>query len=46
VGKIVAKDVVDTTSGEVVLEVKTREITREVFLRLQDGRSSRWRSSR
>jgi DNA-directed RNA polymerase subunit beta len=35
VGKIVAKDVVDTTSGEVVLEVN-KEITREVFLRLQD----------
>jgi DNA-directed RNA polymerase subunit beta len=35
VGKIVAKDVVDTSSGEIVLEAN-REITREVFLRLQD----------
>jgi len=35
VGKVVAKDVVDTSSGEVVLEAN-REITREVFLRLQD----------
>jgi DNA-directed RNA polymerase subunit beta len=35
VGKIVAKDVVDTTSGEIVLEAN-KEITRELFLRLQD----------
>jgi DNA-directed RNA polymerase subunit beta len=35
VGKIIAKDVVDTTSGEVVLEAN-KEITREIFLRLQD----------
>ncbi|HNA61247.1 MAG TPA: DNA-directed RNA polymerase subunit beta, partial [Elusimicrobiota bacterium] len=35
VGKIVAKDVVDTSSGEIVLEAN-KEITREVFLRLQD----------
>jgi DNA-directed RNA polymerase subunit beta len=35
VGKIVAKDVVDTTSGEIVLEAN-KEITREIFLRLQD----------
>jgi DNA-directed RNA polymerase subunit beta len=35
VGRVVAKDVVDTTSGEIVLEAN-KEITREVFLRLQD----------
>ncbi|HRY29484.1 MAG TPA: DNA-directed RNA polymerase subunit beta [Elusimicrobiota bacterium] len=35
IGRISARDVVDTSSGEVVLEVN-REITREVFLRLQD----------
>ncbi len=35
VGKIVAKDVVDTSSGEVVLEAN-KEITREVLLRFQD----------
>jgi DNA-directed RNA polymerase subunit beta len=35
IGKVAARDVVDTTSGEVVLEAN-REITREVFLRLQD----------
>ncbi len=35
IGRIVARDVVDTSSGEVVLEAN-REITREVFLRLQD----------
>ncbi len=35
VGKIAARDVVDTTSGEIVLEAN-KEITREVFLRLQD----------
>jgi DNA-directed RNA polymerase subunit beta len=35
IGKIAARDVVDTSSGEVVLEVN-REITREAFLRLQD----------
>jgi DNA-directed RNA polymerase subunit beta len=35
VGRIIAKDCVDTTTGEVVLEAN-KEITREVFLRLQD----------
>ena len=35
VGRVVAKDVVDTTTGEVVLEAN-KEITREIFLRLQD----------
>ncbi len=35
VGKIVARDCVDTTTGEVVMEAN-KEITREVFLRLQD----------
>jgi len=35
VGRVVAKDVVDTASGEIVMEAN-KEITREVFLRLQD----------
>jgi DNA-directed RNA polymerase subunit beta len=35
VGKVAARDVVDTGSGEIVLEAN-KEITREVFLRLQD----------
>ncbi len=35
VGKIVARDCVDTTTGEVVMEAN-KEITREMFLRLQD----------
>lgn len=41
VGRVVAKDVVDTTTGEVVLEAN-KEITREIFLRLQDKKSARW----
>ena len=35
VGKIVARDVVDTASGEIVMEAN-KEVTREIFLRLQD----------
>jgi DNA-directed RNA polymerase subunit beta len=35
VGRVVARDVVDTSSGEVILEAN-REVTREVFLRFQD----------
>jgi len=35
IGKIMAKDVVDTTTGEVVLEAN-KEITREALLKLQD----------